>query len=744
MTRSPARSVVLSMLFASSIVLGAWPSFTEAATYEYNWANPTPQGNGLHALAFESGQVGYAVGVKGTTLITNDAGQTWVDESSYPAFTKDLRDLLVLSPGVLLAVGELPGIYRSEDGGASWSAVSNPGSVDLEDIFRVDANTLFAVGENKVLRSIDNGASWTLRTSPGNVQLTDQFWLSSTRGYILGAFVLKQTTDAGQTWLDVPGVPSAFDLAGDIQFLDAQTGWIFHDFDTYQTTNGGLSWTNVNHGFGNDPFYQDEILLLSATHWLNATNGEGATISETTNAGVDWTLRYSRQNVTGVSEMASLAGGGFCAITTAGDLLRSDTGATWINYTHSPDDGERTSLDVMCVLGSGKAFAGGANVWLVSEDSGATWSYGATNPGVAGPQAIDFFDDLHGLVGGYTSPTTKAGRTTDGGATWSTFNVRPTTAGGIIALDMTSNDIAYAATYGGTGINFVFKTTDGGQTWVQTTNGITNPHRYFSLAFVDSQTGFVGGGDFGTIDLWKTTNGGALWTAVSSAGIGGGAIMAMHWFTASTGLAASDGAIYRTTNGGTNWTSVGDGSRFMDFRDALHGVAGTVFGTEVQVTSDGGVTWQTLDTRSDQYATSIAIVPDGFLVGGSHNTVLHAHEVGASSVEAPNASEAAGVLRGSLGPGVRVTLESANPGRGGIRLAIDARDAGRQWSPRGSVYAIDGRWVADLAVAMDGAGQWRAAWDGDASTGGSAAAGLYLVGITRGPYRAALKQLVRR
>jgi hypothetical protein len=49
-----------------------------AVEYEFEWANPVPQGNGLYAMDFEDAVIGYAVGAKGTCMKTIDGGQTWI------------------------------------------------------------------------------------------------------------------------------------------------------------------------------------------------------------------------------------------------------------------------------------------------------------------------------------------------------------------------------------------------------------------------------------------------------------------------------------------------------------------------------------------------------------------------------------------------------------------------------------------------------------------------------------------
>ena len=109
-----------------------------AAEYVFEWENPVPQGNGLFAIAFEDDLIGYAVGSKGTSMKTTDGGQTWVDKTHFPDFTKNLRDVMVMGPGDLIAVGENPGIFRSPDGGQSWVVVPNPSTATRPSSSRID------------------------------------------------------------------------------------------------------------------------------------------------------------------------------------------------------------------------------------------------------------------------------------------------------------------------------------------------------------------------------------------------------------------------------------------------------------------------------------------------------------------------------------------------------------------------------------------------------------------------------
>jgi hypothetical protein len=87
------------------------------------WGLPTPQGNALGGADFEDATTGFAVGPRGTVLATDDGGVTWTPRELFPGFSPDLEDVLVIGPGEVLAVGSSPGIFRSTDAGASWTAV---------------------------------------------------------------------------------------------------------------------------------------------------------------------------------------------------------------------------------------------------------------------------------------------------------------------------------------------------------------------------------------------------------------------------------------------------------------------------------------------------------------------------------------------------------------------------------------------------------------------------------------------
>jgi photosystem II stability/assembly factor-like uncharacterized protein len=585
--------------------------------------------------------VGYAVGNLGATLRTADGGVTWT-VLTRPEFQTELRDVIVLSPGHLLAAGKTPGLFRSTDAGLSWTPVPNPSTGTLFHLARISSsNEISAIGEGQVLRSTDLGATWQTRTTPGAIPLRDQFWLDANQGYVVGDGLARQTTNGGLTWQLLPGIPDApfSRFYTDVTFADPLNGWVTEHFTTYRTTDGGGSWFQRHGTIGTSPIYQEETLVLDLAHRFVVTFLEGAEIWETTTDGLTWTRRYQRQSTEGYTDLERSADGSFHVSSSFGDLLRSSDGITWINAVTSPGDADRTTLSAIEFLPNGRGFAAGGNVWLATEDGGAHWQVAPAGPPVA-PNSIVFRSALLGLAGGYgTVGQSKVARTTDGGASWTLPQLSPTYMGYPMQIAFPSDQVAFVATYGGQGINFVFRSTDGGVTWALRNNGVSAGTRLETIFFVDPNVGFVGGGDFGTHVLSKTTDSGGTWTPVPDAGLVTDAIKDMYWSDPATGVVGSFTGIFRTTNGGESWSQVltGDVTK-IDFRDALHGFASSYFSPTIWATENGGVTWETIATPWEGAPYTLAATTDGFAAAGPGTTILVAHEPGTAGLPDVDAS----------------------------------------------------------------------------------------------------------
>lgn len=107
----------------------------------------------------------YAVGAYGLFLTTVDGGKTWEDGSDrLPNPDGWHVNALTALPGnadTLVLVGEKGTVYRSSDGGRSFSALRTPGEGSLFGVLAPRQDALFAFGlQGRLYRSNDVGRSW--------------------------------------------------------------------------------------------------------------------------------------------------------------------------------------------------------------------------------------------------------------------------------------------------------------------------------------------------------------------------------------------------------------------------------------------------------------------------------------------------------------------------------------------------------------------------------------------------------
>jgi photosystem II stability/assembly factor-like uncharacterized protein len=145
------------------------------------------------------------------------------------------------------------------------------------------------------------------------------------------------------------------------------------------------------------------------------------------------------------------------------------------------------------------------------------------------------------------------------------------------------------------------------------------------------------GGYFGTGNtILRTTNGGTTWTEQTNGTLRW--LNGVSFTDANIGTAVGwDGTILRTTNGGTTWTEQTSGTteRLEDvsFTDANNGTV-VGFGGTILRTTNGGTTWteQTSGTNNWLSSVSFTDADNGWAVGWN-GTILHTTNGGVSFIE---------------------------------------------------------------------------------------------------------------
>ena len=231
-------------------------------------------------------------------------------------------------------------------------------------------------------------------------------------------------------------------------------------------------------------------------------------------------------------------------------------------------------------------------------------------------------------------------KTTDGGLSWDVQEFDSENGFfpvGIFALDENNAWIA--------GNKFphskIFKTSDGGQTWVVQPNAFSIENQIAShIFFFDENVGiaygFLSGSfptSFGPILIYRTEDGGNQWTQVfeypvmeneqifTYSGNNHFAVVEDNiWF------GTNRGRIFKSTNRGQSWVAYetglkeGEADRAIHsiaFKDELHGIAlstavwsGPTVPLKIVATQDGGQAWTEIPTPVDQVARLVEYIPD--------------------------------------------------------------------------------------------------------------------------------------
>jgi len=146
-------------------------------------------------------------------------------------------------------------VYKSIDGGMSWSIFNTQIQKAFYDIAFADSNTGYAVGdEASLIKTIDGGLTWSqvpLSTSQ------DLFSITVTpNGNVYGVGengILITSTDNGATWQETNSISS--EVLNSVKFRNNNEGFIAGNNGTlFHTTNSGQTWQSINLNTNDDFF----------------------------------------------------------------------------------------------------------------------------------------------------------------------------------------------------------------------------------------------------------------------------------------------------------------------------------------------------------------------------------------------------------------------------------------------------------------------------------------------------------
>jgi hypothetical protein len=542
--------------------------------------------------------------------------------------------------GTLFGCAPAGGLFKSTDNGTNWTPISDGvavmGATDVA-FDRTNASTMYlATGDGEagdaystgIYKSTDGGASWSATSLSFPVsggKRISKIIVNPTDGSILagGSIGIYRSTDNGGTWTQVvttsvrdlefkPGDPTVVYAGGYFSTTTTNPNFL-------RSTNGGVTWATAGTGLPTTNWQRVAVAVtdLDPTYVYalvsNTTDDGLRGIYLSTDGGTTFTSKATTPNILGWEATSPAAGG-----------------QGWYDLSIVVDPSVKTTI-----------YMGGVNVWK-STTSGASptcighWS---------GSGAPYVHADIHDLT--FIGSTLYVGNdggifaSANGGSTWSDksgnlaiaqlygIGISQTNANLIIAghqdngTTLTSNGTTWAEVNGGDGMLCFIDRANNSQMFSSIYNGAlyrsTNGGSSFSSIYTVSGGGWVtpwmqdpvtaatlyAGGT----NVVRSTNSGTSWSTISSfTGVGTLVSLDVAKTNAQHIVAASATKVMKTINGGSSWTDITSTlpassttsilNVYFDPTNASKIYVGlaSYTGQSVFYSADGGATWTNISS----------------------------------------------------------------------------------------------------------------------------------------------------
>lgn len=276
-------------------------------------------------------------------------------------------------------------------------------------------------------------------------------------------------------WRELPNAPARSGRHEDVFFVNPRLGWIVNGAgEIHKTGDGGKSWQLQ----WDVPYYLRSVAFTdSLAGWVGSLSSEHV-LYATKDGGLSWAE---------ITDLPALRPMGICGMSAANDS---------VIYAAGRYDGPARMIK--------------------TTNKGKSWSAIDLSVHARGLVDCHFWSPDSGLVVGATGRTFESQTavilfTSDGGATWARKYQGTRTAELCWKISFASRQTGYVSIEAfHQGPIFALKTTDGGMTWTEK-KVADGPHDMQGIGFATATLGWIGGRN----PTYETTDGGETWRQTS-------------------------------------------------------------------------------------------------------------------------------------------------------------------------------------------------------------------------------------
>jgi photosystem II stability/assembly factor-like uncharacterized protein len=480
--------------------------------------------NGLWAATYDSLNVYYST----------DYGVSWTPRGTGISSMVAVNSIFVHSSGKIYAATS-SGVYKWSEQNLQWEIKSN--GLTILPCFAMDSydDSILYVGTNNggFFKSTNLGETWA---RSGFITTTYQIKSivvdSNGNKFACIPFGIYRSSHGDTTWADISSqFPTTF--LADVH-SDKRTGSIFFTCSKgiFKASNEGLTWNSIT-GSGIRVNWINEVICPDFTSMFVGLTDAG--VYKSINGGVSWVEKNNGLIISDIRGMATTNSGTVTTAMWGGVFSTSDKGNTWVDLSVSLPNYLVSSVFYTKL---GAILAGTSGGIYRSTNNGSLWSN--ANTGMTATPAEVFLSNSDGTI--FTGA--QGGgvfRSTNDGMSWDVIN------NGIVGLSVQTiarnqNDQLYVSIGGGS----IFTSTNNGDSWSLLKNLETDVQ---SILADTSGLILAGTSEAG---IYRSTDGGSTFLQITNE-LAGEGIYTLERNKGGHILAGTAIGLYRSLDFGQTW-----------------------------------------------------------------------------------------------------------------------------------------------------------------------------------------------